>query len=307
VLIDTSTPIDLARTLGPFRTGPADPSMRLAGGGAWRATRTPDGAATLQIIATDAADRGLAERFAARAWGPGADWALARVSALLGGEDEPAAFVPGDRFVGELHRRNPGLRFGRSSCVVEGLLPTILEQKVTTIEARRSWRALCRIHAEAAPGPAGREGLTLRPDPARLAELRYSDFHRFGIERRRAETIVRVCRQAAALERIVVTSADAAAFRVALESVPGIGPWSSNITAQQTLGDPDSVVVGDYHLPNMVAWNLAGEARADDARMLELLEPYRGHRARVVRLLGIAGTHAPRRGPKKRLRSIVAI
>ena len=51
--------------------------------------------------------------------------------------------------------------------------------------------------------------------------------------------------------------------------------------ARVVVGDPDTVVVGDYGLPALVAWNLAGERTADDARMLELLEPERPHRARA--------------------------
>ncbi len=39
-------------------------------------------------------------------------------------------------------------------------------------------------------------------------------------------------------------------------------------------------------------------------RLLELLEPWAGHRARVVRLLGCAGIQAPKRGPSVALRSI---
>ena len=66
-------------------------------------------------------------------------------------------------------------------------------------------------------------------------------------------------------------------------------------------GDDDAVPVGDYHIPNMVAFNLAGEARADDARMLALLEPFRGQRGRVIRLLGLAGRHAPAFGPRRRI------
>ena len=67
-------------------------------------------------------------------------------------------------------------------------------------------------------------------------------------------------------------------------------------------GDPDAVSVGDYHVPNMVAWALAGEPRGDDARMLALLEPFRGHRGRVCVLLeaaGIAGAEVrpPRADP----------
>ena len=30
------------------------------------------------------------------------------------------------------------------------------------------------------------------------------------------------------------------------------------------LGDPDAIAVGDFHMPNWVAWNLAGEPRGDD-------------------------------------------
>ena len=41
-------------------------------------------------------------------------------------------------------------------------------------------------------------------------------------------------------------------------------------------GDPDAVSVGDYHIPNMVAWALAGDARGTDEHMLELLAPFAG-------------------------------
>ena len=68
-------------------------------------------------------------------------------------------------------------------------------------------------------------------------------------------------------------------------------------------GDPDAVSVGDYHIPNTVAWALAGEPRGDDARMLELLEPFRGHRGRVCVLLAAAGIAAPRFGPRMPFRS----
>jgi 3-methyladenine DNA glycosylase/8-oxoguanine DNA glycosylase len=75
----------------------------------------------------------------------------------------------------------------------------------------------------------------------------------------------------------------------------------------RALGDPDAVSVGDFHLPNLVAFALAGEPRADDSRMLELLEPWRGHRARVIRLLESSGIAAPRFGPRTPTRDIAAI
>jgi 3-methyladenine DNA glycosylase/8-oxoguanine DNA glycosylase len=67
------------------------------------------------------------------------------------------------------------------------------------------------------------------------------------------------------------------------------------------LGDPDAVPVGDFHYPNIVAWNLAGEARADDARMLALLAPYQGQRGRVLHAVTYAGASPPAFGPKVRL------
>jgi hypothetical protein len=51
-----------------------------------------------------------------------------------------------------------------------------------------------------------------------------------------------------------------------------------------------------------VAYALAGEERADDARMLELLEPYAGHRHRACLLLAHAAPMPPRRGPRMPIR-----
>jgi 3-methyladenine DNA glycosylase/8-oxoguanine DNA glycosylase len=89
-----------------------------------------------------------------------------------------------------------------------------------------------------------------------------------------------------------------------LTSVPGIGPWTAAEVGVRALGDVDAVSVGDFHLPNLVAFALAGEPRGTDARMLALLEPYRGQRARVVRLLELSGVRAPRYGPRLSVRGI---
>ncbi len=130
----------------------------------------------------------------------------------------------------------------------------------------------------------------------------YWAFHPFALERRRAETVIRVARRAQWLE--AGAGMDPAVARARLQAIPGIGPWTAAEVAIVALGDADAVSVGDYHVPNMVSWGLAGEARGDDARMLELLEPYRGQRGRVVRLLEAAGMSAPRRGPRLPLRHL---
>jgi 3-methyladenine DNA glycosylase/8-oxoguanine DNA glycosylase len=210
----------------------------------------------------------------------------------------------GHPLVARLARRDTGLRIPRTTAVVESLVPAILEQKVTGEEARRALTGLIRVHGEAAPGPPDWR-LRLPPTPVTLAALPYYAYHPFGIERRRAELIRAVASRPSWFEAIVDLPIDAAYAR--LTAVPGIGPWTAAEVGVRALGDADAVSVGDLHLPNLVAYALAGEPRGDDARMLELLEPYRGQRALVMRLLESSGIRPPRYGPRLAPRRIEAI
>ena len=289
---------ELVRTLSPLRHGHGDPTIRLETGRARRATRTPDGPATVEAVDTG-------RDLVVRAWGPGAGWAIERAADLLGLNDQPDALLalhPPHRVVVELARRFAGVRIARTNRVVEALVPAVLEQKITGEEARRVYRALVRVHGEPAPGPFG---LRLQPTPAQLAALPYHAYHPLGLERRRAETLRRIGGLADRLEAAVSLPVDEAHRR--LGAVVGIGPWTVGEVARDALGDPDAVSVGDYHLPGLVARVLAGEARGDETRMLELLEPYRGQRGRVIRLLESSGLQAARRGPRMPPRSIGGI
>jgi 3-methyladenine DNA glycosylase/8-oxoguanine DNA glycosylase len=144
--------------------------------------------------------------------------------------------------------------------------------------------------------------LLLPPDPAVVAELPYFRFHPWGVERRRADVVRAVCARAASHEALGGVAPEEARRR--LEAIPGIGPWTSAEVARLSFGDPDAVSVGDYHLPNIVSWALAGEPRGTDERMLELLEPYRGQRGRVQLLLEASHVSPPAYGPRMEARSI---
>ena len=243
----------------------------------------------------------VGSRCEAEAWGPGAEWSLERLPELLGLGDDPLSFMCSEPFLRSQFRKMPGLRFCSSHSVLDLLVPTILEQKVTGIEARRSFRALVHKYGEPAPGPFG---LKLQPDAKTLTSLPYADMHPLGIERKRAMTIRRVAERAGRLETLHQDhGCDAQRL---LMTLPGIGPWTSAVVAQAAWGDADAVVVGDFHFPNMVAWILAREPRASDERMLELLSPYRGHRGRVVRLMQHSGVRAPKFGPRHRLRDFAS-
>jgi 3-methyladenine DNA glycosylase/8-oxoguanine DNA glycosylase len=283
---------DLASTLGVLAVINHDPTVRVGAREAWFATRTPDGPGTLHL-ARDG------DGLLARAYGPGAEWLLDRADAVAGLRDDVSDFaaVAGrHEVVRQLARTRPGFRMPATGRVFHHLVPAILGQKVTGKEAYHSYRKLLRHFGGPAPEAPH---LCLPPDPAAVAATPYWRFHPFGVEQRRADTIRRAADRAAALER----ATDAADATRRLTSLPGIGPWTAAEVVRVSHGDPDAVSVGDYHLPNVVAWALAGEPRADDRRMLELLEPFRGHRGRVCHLLMTAGVGAPRYGPRMPIRS----
>lgn len=287
-------PVDVHLTLRALRRGAGDPAFRTTADNAiWRAARTPEGPGTLRLAVrrSDAAVE-------AAAWGPGRQWLLETVPSLLGVDDDPAGFVPGHPVLAEAARRRAGLRVTRSRLVFEALVPSILEQKVTGSEARRSWRELLRRFGSPAPGPPSGmpAGLRVPPAPADWARIPSWEWHRAGVDGKRSRTVILAARVAGRLEETLdLTAADAVRR---LCAVPGIGVWTAAEVMQRAHGDADAVSVGDYHLPAMVGWALAGHP-VDDDGMLALLEPYRGHRYRAVRLLELTpGTFPPRRGPR---------
>ncbi|MEU3304911.1 DNA-3-methyladenine glycosylase 2 family protein [Streptomyces sp. NPDC006678] len=282
-------PLDLGLVLGPLRRGPADPMFRTTpDGSVWRATRTPAGAGTLRVAARDGAVH-------AEAWGAGADWLLDQLPALLGESDDPDAFEPRHRLVAATHRRRPGLRLTRTGLVLESLIPSILEQKVTTDEAYRAWRLLVRKYGEPAPGPCP-DRMSVMPDARTWAMIPSWEWHRAGVDDKRAATILRAVRVARRMEEAAAMTPEAAMAR--LELIPGIGPWTSAETVQRSNGAPDAITVGDLHLPGIVGHALADDRDADDATMLELLAPYAGQRHRAARLILLSGRVPARRKPK---------
>jgi len=327
---------DFAGTVGSLPMGRHDPCTRVAEGAFWWATRTPAGPATLSL-------RREAAELVATGYGPGAQWVVDRADAIAGLRDDVTGFAEvADRHpvVARLAKVHSGFRLPATGSVFPRLLRAILEQKVTGKEAYRGYAATVRHFAklasetsgnvaklasetsgnvaklasggELAPGPLA--GLRLPPDPATVAATPYWVFHPLGIEQRRADAICRAAAVASRLEEC----ADAASLTARLIAIPGIGVWTAAEVVRVVFGDADAVSVGDYHIPHMVSWALAGEARAGaregapgcvspaDQRMLELLEPFRGHRGRVCVLLERAGVGAPRFGPRMPIRSFAA-
>ena len=289
-------PIDLRRSLSALRHGPRDPSVRTPGD-VWRATRTPLGPATVHYSQRRDGDIDV------RAWGPGAEHAIASAPDVCGARDDVSDWDPTRHpIVREIDRHHVGLRMVATGAVFEAIVPTVLEQKVTSIEAHEAWRRIVWSWGEEAPGtgPYGKP-LRLPPSAQRLAAEPYYAYHRFGVEKKRTDIIKRLASRASRVEEAVEVG------RSRLEAFDGVGVWTSAKVAQVAWADADAVAVGDFHLPGIVVYTLTGKRGGDDDAMLELLEPFRPHRGRAARLLKFGGSKEPPRGPKRRLRDLRSI
>ena len=280
-------PLDLRAVLAPLRRGRGDPTMRVdADGTVWRAGSTPAGAATLALR------RDHSGTVHATGWGPGAAWALRGLPALLGADDDDSAFVSHHPLIAQVRHRMPGLRLGATRRVWDVLVAAVLEQKVTGVEARRSWRELCWRFGEQAPGPAP---LWVPPAPVAVRAIPDWEWHRAGVDRSRRQALLAAAAVAPRLEDAAALAGQAG--RDLLCKVPGIGIWTAAEVAQRAWADADAVSVGDYHIPSVVGYALVGRP-LDDAGMLNVLAPYAPQRHRAVRYVEAAGFRRPRFGPR---------
>jgi len=251
------------------------------------------GTATLCIRA-DAADGSVT----GEAWGDGADWALEQLPRMLGADDDPSGFVPPPQLT-QAWRRHRHWRVGATDLVMESLVPAIIEQKVTGMEALGAFRVMVHRFGERAPGPPSEPEpvvrLWVQPSPEELRAIPSWEWLRLPVDGARSRPIQHAARVATSLER--AGRETPVEFDRRLRTLPGIGVWTSAETRFRALGDADAVSFGDYHIAANVGYVLTGKP-VDDAGMAELLEPYAGHRHRVQRLVELAGLSRPRRGPR---------
>ncbi|MDF2146449.1 DNA-3-methyladenine glycosylase [Knoellia sp. p5-6-4] len=284
-------PVSLGAILTVFRRGSGDPTFETdQGQGWWLGLPTTLGPATLRLQA-----RPTDDEVVARAWGPGAQWVLDQVPALLGDGDDADGFVAHHPQVARARAQYAGWHVPRSGLVMHALVPAVIEQKVTGQEAFSAQRVLVRRYGQRAPGPGAARGLWVAPDARAWAAIPSWEWLRASVDGARSGTAVRAAQRAGRLEEAASLGLEEAHRR--LRSIPGIGVWTAAEVAQRALGDPDSVSFGDYHVAKNITWALTGEALDDDA-CAELLEPYAGHRYRVQRLLELDGAVRPRRGPR---------
>jgi 3-methyladenine DNA glycosylase/8-oxoguanine DNA glycosylase len=259
-------------------------TVRQRSGVHWWTTETPAGLAVVAFRAADGVVR-------ADGWGPGHGWAFDRLPTLLGADDDPAGFAPTHPVVRELQHRFGAVRIGATGRWYEALAASAIGQRVVKADATASRDRLCARHG--APAPAGpAHGF---PRPEAMLSIADHDFHRVGIERSRSRVLRVAAKHADRLERLHDRpGAEAVEW---LRRLPGVGPWTSALASTIAGGDADAVPVGDLHLPRMVTFALTGHEHGTDDSMLEALEPFAGHRQRVVRLVKMGRAGPPRHRP----------
>ncbi|MCY4424272.1 MAG: hypothetical protein OXC06_14520 [Acidimicrobiaceae bacterium] len=251
----------------------------------WWATETPEGSASLAF-------RPLGGEVIADAWGPGAAWAVGQLPALLGNDDDPGDFQPRDSVVRGLVSGLGVPRMGATGRWYEAMATAAIYQRVVSADARTAVTRMGRLHGGDVPGGGP---LPLFPRPEAVLRVPDHGFHRAGVDRARSRVIRVAAKHAPRLEALQERPASAA--REWLQRLPGVGPWTAARTTGAAAGDPDAVPVGDLHVPVLVTYALSGATDGDDDSMLELLEPYAGHRGRVVRLVKAAGIGPPKHHP----------
>jgi 3-methyladenine DNA glycosylase/8-oxoguanine DNA glycosylase len=286
--------VDLRGTLGELCRGSGDPANHFdADGTFWRCCTTPQGDTTIALRLVARHEDG--DEVLARAWGPGASWVLDCVPGLLGGsQPDPVLDLATQPRLAQVARRHPGLRQPATTLVLDQLVPAILEQRVTGMQAHRAWRGLVHQYGRPAPGPNPR--LRVPPGPSVLLEVPVWRWRRLDVDLSRQRAIRASASVAQRLEQCIAMPVEDAMAR--LTAVPGIGAWTAAEVAQRAFGYEDAVSVGDFHLPSTVVHFFTGRARGTDEQMMELLEPWRGHRQRIVRLILLSGVRKPNFGPR---------
>lgn len=290
--VHTSTPVNVALTLALLRRGPGDPTFRRIGSQLWRTSRMPSGTVTYAI------EQLSPFHIRGRAWGHGREELIERLPQLVGADDDPSSFVPDHAVLTDGVRRFPGLRVPRTGRVLEALIPAIIEQKVLGIDAFAAQRRLLRRFGEPAPGPVP-EGMRVTPDAEQWAAIPSWEWHLAGVDPSRARAAQASARLATQLERLADQHpVDRTAVYRGLRSIPGVGVWTAAEVGYRALGDADAVPFGDFHVAKDVGTALLGR-RIDDAELAQVLEPWAGHRFRVVRLIQLSPlARTERRGPR---------
>ena len=220
MLLELAEPVD-ARLTWPRCPG-AGSTRRSSGrrmARVWRTTRMPAGPATCRIAQVSPC------HVRVDAWGPGAcAGARAATPDLLGARDDLSGFTPRHELVRTAHRRHRRVADGPHRPGAGGPRPR--RARAAGDPAHRARRVALAARPPRGGGarssPAGHAGA---PDARGWLEIPSWDFHRAGVDPRRARTVRECASVAARLEE--ASTLEPALARARLRLVPGVGVWTA--------------------------------------------------------------------------------
>jgi AraC family transcriptional regulator of adaptative response / DNA-3-methyladenine glycosylase II len=196
---------------------------------------------------------------------------LARVKSLFDlacRPDEIAATL------GPLAESHPGLRLPGAIDGFEIAVRAILGQQVTVAAATTIAGRFAKAFGDPIPTP--HEGVELLfPRPSRIAAVAPAEIAALGVISSRAKAIVALARALESGTLRLETSAPVEATLAALESLPGIGPWTAQYIAMRALAWPDA-----FPHPDVAVLKAMREPNA--GRALQRTDPWRPWRAYAV-------------------------
>jgi AraC family transcriptional regulator, regulatory protein of adaptative response / DNA-3-methyladenine glycosylase II len=170
--------------------------------------------------------------------------AMARCRRLLDLDADPEAVteaLAADRHLTVVVDKAPGRRVPRTVDGAEFALRAVLGQQVSTAAARTHAARLVVRHGTPLADPEG--ALThVFPSPEELTEVDPSTL-RVPDARRQCISTLAAALASGTIELDAGTDWDRARDRLA--ALPGIGPWTVEMIAMRSLGDPDAFPVGD--------------------------------------------------------------
>jgi len=198
---------------------------------------------------------------------------MERVRAVADLDADPAAI---DAVLGAALPHGQGLRVAGTVDGFELAVQAILGQQVT-LAAARALGARLVAHA-GQPIDTGIEGLAyLFPGPERLADASPEALGRLGLIRQRQTALLALARAVLDGRLHLSPSADPSSTLDALQSLPGIGPWTAHYIAMRALAWPDAWPAQDVVIHR--ALGLSGSPAQNSRQAVQLAEAWRPWRA----------------------------
>lgn len=217
--------------------------------------------------------------------------AIGRCRRLLDLDADPVAVDAAlglDAALAPLVAASPGRRVPRTVDPDEFAIRAVLGQQVSTAAARTHAARLVLAHGEPVDDPVG--DLThLFPPPEALVD---PDPGALAMPASRVRTVTGLAASLTSGEVDLSPGADRGVARAALAALPGIGPWTVEVVAMRSLGDPDAFPASDLGVRKGLAVLGLGEADAGRWR------PWRAYATQHLWALGDHPiNHLPKENP----------